>query len=170
VRTGGGLALPFTLLTDPDARGSALLRRAATLRGNSGFGLVSPGLVALTPWVDATLRRGRLRLGVDGRMPLSAQLSEKRTRRLDAVFQLSGTVGVDAHPNVLLGSTFQAIYVATAAEDADPTFLALVPSVRLHGRAGFVEGRLTLNLDAPLGFAFSRDGVWAAGLAMGTTF
>ncbi|NPC86254.1 hypothetical protein HPC49_49710, partial [Pyxidicoccus fallax] len=161
VRTGGGLVLPFTLLSDPDEQGSALLRRAATLRGNSGFSLVAPGLLGFTPWADAALRQGSFRFLVDFRVPMSAQLSEKRGRRVDAVFQLSGTPALDVHPNVLVGSTFQAIYVATAAEGSDPVFLAVIPSVRLHGRAGFIEARLTLNLDEPLGFAFSQDGISA---------
>ncbi|WP_338266990.1 hypothetical protein [Corallococcus caeni] len=170
VRTGGNLVLPFTLITDPDDFGTALLRRAATLRGNSGFSLVAPGLLGLTPWADVTLRQGRWRFALDGRVPMSAQLSEKRGQRVDAVFQGSGTASVDLTSHVLLGSTFQAIYVSTAAEGADPTFLALIPHVRVYGSAGFVEGRLVMNLDAPLGFAFSDNGLWAAALALGTTF
>lgn len=170
IRTGGNLVLPFTLITDPDDFGSALLRRAATLRGNSAFSLVNPGLLGLTPWVDATLKTGRFRFGLDGRIPMSAQLSKKRGQRVDAVFQVSGSASMDVSSHVLVGSTFQAIYLATAVEGTDPTFLALIPHARFYGSAGFVEARLVMNLDAPLGFAFSENGVWAAALALGTTF
>lgn len=169
-RAGSSLVLPFTLLSDPDDQQSALLRRAATLRGNSAFSLVAPGLLGLTPWVDASWRQGMLRLGLDFRMPLALQLSPRRERRLDAVFQLTGSAGLDVLPNLYVGTNMQAIYVSTAAAGADPTFLALIPFVRLHGKAGFAEARLTMNLDAPLGFAFSPNGVWAIGLALGTTF
>jgi hypothetical protein len=170
VRTGSNLVLPFTLITDPDDFGSALLRRAATLRGNSGFSLVNPGLLGLTPWADVSLRTGRWRFTFDGRVPMSAQLSEKRGRRFDAVFQGTGTVVADVLPHVMVGTSFQAIYLSTAAEGMDPTFLALIPHVRVNGAMGFVEGRLVMNLDAPLGFAFSDGGTWAAALALGTTF
>ncbi|HYO55576.1 hypothetical protein [Archangium sp.] len=170
IRAGGALVLPFTLLSDPDDDGSALLRRAATLRGNSGVSLVAPGLLGLTPWADASLRQGLFRFALDARVPLSVQLSSKRGRRADAVFQLTGNVGLDVLPNLLVGTSLQAVYVMTAAADVDPSFLALLPYIRLHGSPGFVEARLTLNLDAPLGFAFDPNGVWAAGLALGTTF
>ncbi|WIG96403.1 hypothetical protein [Myxococcus sp. SDU36] len=169
VRTGAGLVLPFTLITDPDAAGSALLRRAATLRGNSAFSLVAPGLLGLTPWADASWRTGRLRLGLDGRLPMSVQLSEARGRRADAVVQLSGAANVDVSSNVIVGATLQAIYIATATPQMDPTHFALIPHVRLTGAAGFAEARLVINLDAPLGFSFSRGGLWAAALALGTT-
>lgn len=170
IRAGSSLVLPFTLLTDPDDQQSALLKRAATLRGNSAFSLVAPGLLGLTPWVDVGMRQGMLRLGLDFRMPLALQLSPRRERRLDAVFQLTGSAGLDVLPNLYVGTNMQAIYVSTAAAGADPTHLALIPFVRAHGKAGFAEARLTLNLDAPLGFAFSPNGVWALGLALGTTF
>jgi hypothetical protein len=170
VRTGGNLVLPFTLLTDPDDFGSALLRRAAALRGNSGFSLVNPGLIGITPWADVMLKKGRFRLGVDGRIPMSAQLSERRGQRVDVVFQFSGAASMDVSSHVVVGSTFQAIYLSTAVEGADPTFLALIPHARFYGSAGFVEARMVMNLDAPLGFAFSEGGLWSAALALGTTF
>ncbi len=169
VRTGAGWVLPFTLLTNPDAFGSALLKRAATLRGNSGFSLVAPGLLGLTPWADVSWRKGRLRLGLDGRLPMSVQLSEERGRRADAVLQFSGAANVDVSSHVDAGATLQAIYVTTAAPQVDPTHFALIPHVRLTGDAGFAEARLVVNLDAPLGFSFSRGGLWAAALALGTT-
>ncbi|WP_123784122.1 hypothetical protein [Corallococcus macrosporus] len=169
VRTGAGLVLPLTLLTDPDAAGSALLRRAATLRGNSGFSLVAPGLLGLTPWADASWRTGRLRLSLDGRLPMAVQLSEARGRRADAVVQLSGAANLDVSSNVIVGTTLQAIYITTAAPQVDPTHFALIPHVRLTGAAGFAEARLVVNLDAPLGFSFSRGGLWAAALALGTS-
>ncbi|OJH37182.1 hypothetical protein [Cystobacter ferrugineus] len=48
IRAGGSLVLPFTLLTDADDQQAALLKRAATLRGNSGVSLMAPGLLGLT--------------------------------------------------------------------------------------------------------------------------
>lgn len=170
VRVGGALALPFTLLTEPDAEQTAVLLHAAALRGNNGFGLVAPGLLSLVPWSHVSWRNGPLQLGLDARVPMSLQTSSELEQTVDVVLQTTGSASVDILPSLLVGTSLQFVYVTTMPEGVDPSFLSLAPFVRLHGRAGFAELKLNLNLDAPLGFAFSPGGVWALGMSLGTGF
>jgi hypothetical protein len=170
VRAGASLGLPFTLLSEPGALGTEGLLRAAAMRGNSGFGLFAPGLLSLVPGVALQWQQGRWSLGADLRTPLSLKFVGGQVQRADAVLQGTASAGLDLLRNLHVGSRFQAIYVTTVSEGGDPTQLALIPFARFHGSPGFLEARLTLNLDAPLGPAFSRAGVWSAGLAAGALF
>jgi hypothetical protein len=57
----------------------------------------------------------------------------------------------------------------TPMSDAEG-YLALVPFVRLNLEGGFVEARLYMNLDDPLGFAFDDYGYWSLSVSGGVDF
>jgi hypothetical protein len=167
VRAGAALSLPATLLTRPDALGTAALLRGAAMRGNSGYGLFAPGLLALAPWAEASWEGGPLQLSGELRVPLSLAFSPGAPTRPDAVVQASASAGVRVAQGLVAGARVHGIAVLTAAAGGDPTQLALTPYARLAGAPGFLEARLLVNLDAPLGFAFAPGGVWGASLAAG---
>ena len=73
-------------------------------------------------------------------------------------------------PELAIGLRFQAVVLHSTEDSEAEGFLALIPFVRGQIGAGFVEGRLVMNLDDPYGFAFDDGRVWAIYVLGGADF
>jgi hypothetical protein len=74
-------------------------------------------------------------------------------------------------PELALGVRFQAVMLDSSRDGTSPEgYLALIPFVRGEIGDAFVESRLVMNLDDPLGFAFDDGRFWAIYLLGGGTF
>jgi hypothetical protein len=75
----------------------------------------------------------------------------------EMVLQLGGEAAARLGPHVLVGGRLTASWLMTESDgDSDFFQTAIVPFVRGQIDPGFLEARLLVNLDRPLGFAFEN--------------
>jgi hypothetical protein len=87
----------------------------------------------------------------------------------DLLLQAAPGVGVYAGDALLLGVRLPIAWLATV-DTWDAAQVALEPYARLDLGGGFVNARLTVNLDEPYGYAFKEGKVWGAHLGGGLVF
>ena len=87
----------------------------------------------------------------------------------DLLLQVAPGLGVFATDALLLGARLPIAWLATV-DTYDAAQVSLEPYARLDLGSGFVNARLTVNLDEPNGFAFDEGKVWGAHLGGGLVF
>jgi hypothetical protein len=87
----------------------------------------------------------------------------------DLLLQVAPGIGAYATDALLLGARLPIAWLTTV-DTWDAAQIALEPYARVDFGSGFVNGRLTVNLDEPNGFAFEDGRVWGAHLGGGLVF
>lgn len=180
VRGGLGLTAPLTNLYD-DYRGGLLgdgfvgiftLALGGAMQGAWDAWLTVPLNMAVVARGDVEWRQEYFDLGAE--VGFGALLPvEYEGQTGDTTLALQGAAWAAGRPipELAIGARFQAVMIAPTGEDMDSEgYLALVPFVRGEIGAGFVEGRLVMNLDDPYGFAFDDEGIWAVYVSGGADF
>jgi hypothetical protein len=172
-RAGLGVTLPLTNLYDDVGFDAAFTYvYGLALHGVWDIWLLYPQSFALTVPVDVAFRSEVFMVGGDGAFSVIASVPREGDASDPVVALQLGVYGAFLPiPELALGLRFQAVMISsdTPMSDAEG-YLALVPFVRLNLEGGFVEARLYMNLDDPLGFAFDDYGYWSLSVSGGVDF
>lgn len=171
-RGGVGITLPITNLYDPSPGILTGFVVALALPGAWDPWLAYPFNMALAARGDFEYRHTYFLVGAETAVgflfPVEYQGSTGNTA-------ITPEIGVWAAgrpvEQLALGARVQAVAIVATnaprgASDAEG-YTALVPFVRLELGSAFVETRLVMNLDEPLGFAFDDGRYWGAYLGAG---
>jgi hypothetical protein len=165
LRIGGGLALPFSRFGDDIDEGDFVavigLAASAGLRGlwnpwlwvPEQFTIVLPNARA-----DFDLHPNVVFAAETGFGIMIDTSSSDADDETDVTWQLAVEGGGRFAEIFEPGLRLQLVTFLNS--EGDQAQLSLTPFVRLDFGAGFVEARLTMNLDDSLGFAFDEDKVW----------
>lgn len=103
-------------------------------------------------------------------IPLRDRADNPSTSSTDVALQARAGVGY-ASESLDAGVALGVAAVPTQDDaNADVAQTALEPFVKARFGDGYVESRLTVNLDHPLGFAFDEDRIWGLHVGAGALF
>ena len=169
VRGGLGATAPLTNFYDPGFDSATPMIIALYAQGAFDAWLALPLNAAIVARGDVEYRGEHFGVGADTAFAALLPV-EYQGRTGDTIFV--GQLGVFALGRPIeplaLGVRFQAVAMGdTRPDTGGEGYLALMPFVRGELGNGFVEGRLFMNLDDPLGFAFDRGRYWAVSVTGG---
>lgn len=173
LRLGAGLALPVADVGDAttvDDRTKAIAYDlAAAMRGQWDRWLWEPDrLTVVVPQFRLDSRSRDLSWAIDASMGLMVDTGDD-DREVEVPVQVALEGGGRLGRSFVVGGRLQAVWVPTQ-DEGDAAQLSVEPFVRVELENAFFLGRLTINLDEPLGFAFDEGKVWGVHLGGGTRF
>ncbi|HTM45144.1 MAG TPA: hypothetical protein VL137_09335 [Polyangiaceae bacterium] len=162
-KIGGGVALPLVRAGDVAEYANALT--AAAMDGFQNSFLWTSRTMSLV--APMRLETGQVPIfSLDG-APIVG-LPTGKGGDMELSVQLAPGASVYVGYSTLVGARLPLYWIPT--QSGDDASVALEPFVRHEIDSIFLNARLTLNLDKPLGFAFDRDGFWGLHLGGGGTF
>jgi hypothetical protein len=172
VRGGAGITLPFANLYDWNLELFAAQLGGLATTGFWDAWLSTAGNMGLVGRGDVEYRHAYVLVGGEAALAALVPIEYMgSTGDTVLVTQLGIWVAGRPIPELAIGARFQAVGAfSTRTTSSDEGYLALAPFVRAEIGPGFVETRLLINLDEPLGFAFDDDNYWAWTLAGGAAF
>jgi hypothetical protein len=174
LRVGGGLVLPLLFVPDM-ADADDVVGLLAVLYGGAMRGLWNPwmwsaerfSIVIPNARIDFSLHPNLL-LASEMALGIMVDLSDDPDAETNVGWQFAIEGGGRFAEVLRAGLRFQLVVLFSDADD--DAQLALEPFFRADFGPGYVETRLTMNLDDPLGFAFDDGKVWGLHVGGGGRF
>ena len=168
-----GLAVEYGPWTnDSGADTSVALILGHPVGGGQDIGLWVPGIFSIVApgrfEVGETLVAGA-DVALGAHFPVADTALISNADDVVITVQVAPGVGVYLGRSALLGLRMPITLVPTNVDD-DGTLLALEPYARFDLGGGFLNARLTMNLDEPYGFSFDEDRLWGLHVGGGATF
>ena len=176
-RVGAGATAPLMSLYDDyrapgDIEAVFTVTVANAMQGNLDAWLLAPLTASLVVRADFEYRGDAWGIGVDSAFAAMLPV-EYNDRTGDTTYAAQLGVFALGRPvdALAIGGRFQAVMLDSSRDGTSPEgYLALIPFIRGEFGGGFIEGRLVMNLDEPLGFAFDDGNVWAVYVSGGANF
>lgn len=179
LRVGLGATIPLASLTERDQYNVfPVYYGAMAIRGMSEYWLWFPNAMTVAlPVSWETVLSDDWLWGGSVVLVGSAVFSEaapaetlrfltEKPRRSHLVVPVSLHAGYHLGP-AIVGAYVHSIFIVTGDGDKQ---LSFTPFTKLGLGAGYLEARLTINIDKPLGLSFSKDGYWGVQLGGGYGF